>query len=174
MNIKFNLLIFLLLDLIVATVCACQKDIFEPEVTNDRALITKLYSNSSDTVKIDNQNLILETELYRNFTPGIGPINMQKRRLIAPVWLVNTDSARITQKLRVTKIYVVNNNQVWISDPKTNPDKFTPEYKSFLISKDGPVWEPGVYVDVIISVIDLADNKEKFIIAGNQIIERVE
>jgi hypothetical protein len=72
------------------------------------------------------------------------------------------------------KILVLLVNQVWTSEPRTNPDSFTPEYKSYLISKDGSEWETGIYVDVVISVSDLINSKEKFLIARNQIIEKVE
>ena len=69
---------------------------------------------------------------------------------------------------------MINNKQVWISEPVTNPDNTTPEYKSYFISKGGPEWETGIYVDVVISIIDLANNNEKFIIARNQRIIKVE
>ena len=69
---------------------------------------------------------------------------------------------------------MINSNQVWISEPETDPDNSYPEYKLYLISKDGPKWETGISVDVVISITDLTNNKEKLLIARNQIIEKVE
>lgn len=173
MKVNFTYYLRLFTILIIATNFSCQDDILG-EINNDPALIEKLYANSSDTLKIENQKLILETEIYRNLTPGGGPFNRKDRRLTAPIWIVNVDSTLITQKLSVSKLYVINNNQIWTSVPETNPENTTPDYKSFFISKGGPEWETGIYVDIVISIIDLANNNEKFIIARNQIITKVE
>ncbi len=174
MKVNFYYYVSLLTILFIITNYSCQEDNLEGEIINDPALVEKLYANSSDTINIENQKLILETEIYRNFTPDGGPFNEKDRRLIAPIWIVNTDSTHITRKLSVSKLYIINNHQVWTSDPDTNPENTTPVYKSFFISKGGPEWEPEIYVDVVISIIDLANNNEKFIIARNQIIEKVE
>jgi hypothetical protein len=173
MKVNFNVFIRLLIFLNILTLFSCQKEKLEGEIINDPAFIENLYTNSLDTVIIDNQNLILETVIYRDFFPG-GPINNKDRRLFALIWIVNTDSILISQNFIVSKLYIIKNNQVWTSEPRTNPDSFTPEYKSYLISKGGPEWETGIYVDVVISVSDLINSKEKFLIARNQIIEKVE
>ncbi len=173
MKVNFNVFIRLLIVFIILTLFSCQKEKLEGEIINDPAFIENLYTNSSDTIIIENQNLILETEIYRNFFPG-GPINNRDKRLFAPIWIVNTDSILITQNFIVSKLYIINNDQVWTSKPETNPDDFTPDYKSYMISKGGPEWETGIYVDVVISIIDLTNNKMKFLIARNQIITKVE
>lgn len=175
MKLNFNYFIKLLTILIITTNnYSCREDNLDGVIISDPALIEKLNTNSSDTIKIENQKFILETEIYRNLTPGGGPFNEIGRKLIAPVWIVNTDSTLITQKLNVSKLYVIYNKQVWTSEPKTNPEITTPEYKTFFISKNGPEWETGIPVDVVISIFDLADYNEKFIIARNQIIRKVE
>ena len=163
----------LLIVLIILTHYSCQKDELKGEIITDQAFIEKLYTNSSETLIIDNQNLVLETEIYRNFFPG-GPFDDKERRLVAPVWIVNVDSVQLTNNLSITKLYVINNDQVWTSEPDTNPDTYTPENKLYLISNGGPEWETGLYVDVVISITDLVFNKEKLLIARNQIIEKVE
>ncbi|MHA7111344.1 hypothetical protein ACRTDU_14535 [Sunxiuqinia elliptica] len=171
---KKRCIIALLTILTMATNYACQEDDLEGIITTDPALIEKLYEHSADTLKIASQQLTLETELYRNFTPGIGPIKEKNRRLIAPIWIVNTDSTVITQELTVSNLYVINQHQIWTSEPGTNPENSTPEYKSFFISKDGPEWETGISVDVVIKITDLTDNNEKYLIARNQMITKVQ
>ena len=69
---------------------------------------------------------------------------------------------------------MINNDRVWISEPELNPDNITPEYKSYMISIGGPEWETGIYVDVVIRITDLTNNKEKYLISKNQIILKVE
>ncbi len=173
MKTILNYILGLIIILFILTHYSCQKDKLEGEIITDQVLIESLYTNSSDRIIIDNQNLVLETEIYRNFFPG-GPINDKDRRLFAPVWIVNTDTILLTQNLSVSKLYLIKNDQVWTSEPETNPDNYTPENKLYLISKGGPEWETGIYVDVVISITDLTNNKEKFLIAKNQIIEKVE
>jgi len=175
MNMKTTLkyILSLLIILFILTQYSCQKDKLEGQIITDPIYIENLYSNSKDTIIIDNQNLVLETEIYRNFFPG-GPIDDKDRRLVAQLWIVNIDTILLTQNLSISKLYIINNDQVWTSEPETTPDNYTPENKLYLISKSGPEWETGLYVDVVISMTNLIDNKEKLLIARNQIIERIE
>ena len=173
MKVNFNVFIRLLLVLIPLAQYSCQKDNLEGEIIIDPAFIEDLKTNSSDTVIIENQKLILETLIYRNFFPG-GPINDKDRRLFALEWIVNTDSILITQNFIVSKLYVINNDQIWASEPETNQDCITPDYKSYMISRGGPEWETGIDVDIVISITNLTNNKQEFLIARNQIIEKIE
>ena len=175
LNIKTPLkcIFCLILILFILTHFSCQKDKLEGQIITDPIYIENLYANSKDTIIIDNQNLVLDTEIYRNFFPG-GPIDDKDRRLVAPIWIVNIDTIILTQNLSVSKLYIINNDQVWTSVPEISPDNYTPENKLYLISKGGPEWETGIYVDVVISITDLIENKEKFLIASNQIIEKIE
>ena len=61
-------IISLMTIIIVLISYSCQKDNIEGELTNDPEFIESLYTNASDTVTIDNQDLILETEIYRDFS----------------------------------------------------------------------------------------------------------
>lgn len=173
MKTHFKPLIWLGIALIILTHFSCQKDKLEGDIINDSRLIENLYTNSSDTLIIDNQKLILETYLYRNFTPGV-LFHERNHRLFATIYLVNMDSTVITQDYKVTKLYVINNNQAWASTPESRYESYVSEYKANFDSKNGPEWETGILVDVVLSVTDLTNNKEKFLIARNQIIDKVE
>lgn len=173
MKIHFNPFITLGIALIILTHFSCQKDKLEGDIIYDSRLIENLYTNSSDTLIIENQKLILETELYRAFSPG-GPINEKDHRLFASMNLVNIDSTLITQNYKVTKLYVININQAWTSTPESRTENYAPEYKAHFICKNGPEWETGIRVDVVISITDLTNNTEKFLISRNQIIEKIE
>ncbi|MFN8257217.1 MAG: hypothetical protein U0W24_16095 [Bacteroidales bacterium] len=145
----------------------------EGAIIYDSEFIGSLYTNSFDTIIIDNQNLILQTELYRDFFPG-GPINQNDTRLIAPIYIVNIDSSLISKNFKVSKLYVINNDQAWMSVPEYQTDIYLPEYKAFWISTNGPKWETGIFVDVIVSIKDLTNDQDKLLISRNQIIEKVE
>ncbi len=163
------------LSIILFSFCffsSCEKDNFEGIIIKDEEFINNLYSKSSDTIIVDNQSLILETLVYRDFFPG-GPIK-QNTRLIASVDLVNTDSVLMTQNFNVTKLYLINENQVWSSDPKFDLDSYMPNFKKRLYSTSGPEWDTGILIDVVVSIIDKSNNIEKFLIARNQTIERTE
>lgn len=151
---------------------SCDKDNFEGIIISDEVFINNLHSNSSDTIIVDNQSLILETFVYRDFMPG-GPIK-QSTRLTASVNLVNIDSVLVTQNFSVAKLYLINEKQVWSSDPKFDIESYIPNFKRRLYSTNGPEWETGILIDVVISIIDKSNNIEKFLIARNQIIERTD
>lgn len=173
MKIYLNPLIRLGILIIILTHFSCQKDKLEGDIIYDSKFIENLYENSFDTLIIDNQKLILQTEIYRDFFPG-GPINDKDHRLIASIYIVNIDSTLITQNFKVSKLYVINNDQAWTSEPESRTEIYVQEYKAYFVSIKGPEWETGIYVDVVISITDLTNNEEKFLIARNQIIERVE
>ena len=84
------------------------------------------------------------------------------------------DSTVITQNYKVTKLYVINNNQAWASKPESRSESYVSKYKANFVSKNGPEWETGIRVDVVISITDLTINNEKFLIARDQIIQRIE
>lgn len=173
MKLKHTILANFIFFILLLSFFSCEKDKLEGNIVSDSEVIEYLYNKSSDSVKIDNQILILETDIYRNLTPG-GPIPDNHRRLIAPIWIVNIDSVLISNNLTITNLYILNQGQVWISQPEINTENYTPEFKTYAISKNGPEWETNIYVDAVISFIDLSNNEEKYLIARDQIIIKVE
>jgi len=172
MKFTRDLFLILAISIIVVAGYSCRKDKHEGVVVNDSDLVEHLLSNAMDTLVIDNQKLILETELYRDFFPG-EPYN-SNTRLVASVYIVNTDSSTITSEFTVSKLYIINQNDVWISQPEDHNDNNPLTYKFYLLSKNGPEWETGITVNVIASITNLVDNSEHFLIARDQIIKQVE
>lgn len=150
---------------------ACEKDKLNGELIRDESLISQLYANASDTIQIDNQDLFLYTELWRNVSPG-GPVDTKDRRLMAVIELVNTANSEITKDIVATKLYVINQNKLWKTIPEADPDSNFIS-RSEYISKDGPNWPTGIYVDVVISVLNIETNQEQFIIARDQYIDKI-
>lgn len=151
---------------------SCQKDKLDGEVLNNPALAEELYSKAKDTFVFENQNLVLETELYRDFFPGV-PSN-GKTNLQALLWLISVDSSSITEQFSITKLYIINNNEVWVSVPDERNDDYLPEYKSHYVSINGPQWDTGLKVDVVVALTRVSNSKEYFLIAHDQTITRIE
>ena len=141
------------------------------DVVVDSSLLEKLYLNAKDTLIVDNQKLVLETELYRDFFPGVTPIN---RRLIAPIYIASIDSLLISNNFEIKTLYVINKEQIWISNPKPKEDNYMPIFKICRISKDGPEWETNIYVDVVVEIKDLNTSRINYLIARKQLIAKIE
>ena len=152
------------------TIFSCKKDDLYGDVVVDSQLHDKLYLNAEDTIKIDNQNLVLQTELYRDFFPGVTKKNT---RLIASIYIVNIDSLQISNKLDIKTLYVINKEQIWISN-LNSPEDMMPIYKLYRLSTNGPEWETNIYVDVVAAIEDLNTKKINYLIARNQLITKVE
>ena len=147
---------------------ACEK----PKVIEDSDLLSNLKSNSVDTLIFNSSKYTLDAYLYRNLFPG-GPIPTA-RPLIAYIVLVNNDSVEISNELDITKLYVIKDPLIWISIPTLSNDDNIPDYKLIKISKDGPEWQTGILVDVVIEVSNKTI-KDKYLIISKEItIDKVE
>ena len=162
---------FTLLSLIILLLLSCEKDKMLGDVVLDNELREYLYSKSNDTILIEPQKLVLETELYRNFFPGGMP---EKRRLVAYLNVRNIDSLPVTNILDVTNLYVINNEQIWISTPKSGENAYIPDFILNRISIDGPEWETNTHVDVIVEIMDFSNSSKYYLIARDQLIVKVE
>jgi hypothetical protein len=164
-NITFLFIISLI-------IFSCEKDNIYGDITYDSRLYASLYSDSVDTLTFGTNKLIIETELYRDFFPG-GPIP-RKSPLIASIYLVNCDSLSIPNNILIKKLYIINNQTIWISEPLDYGQLTYPDYKLFGLSNNGPTWDTGITVDVILKIVDESMQKDYFVIAKDQNIERVE
>jgi len=170
MSFKFVFKLMLFSFLITGSI-SCGKDRLSGDMVVDDALLQQLNSQSVDTLKFDNQKLILETYLFRDFFPGVVP---NKRRLFASFNVINTDSLPISGRLEIETLYIVNKDQIWVSNPVRDTRLPIPTYKAYRISRDGPEWETGIYVDAIVSVKDLQTSVVYYLAAREQLIERLD
>ena len=168
----FSLIKLTLFSLLLLLIFSCEKDKMFGDVIVDNELYDYIYSQSNDTLLIDTQKLVLGTELYRNFFPG-GNIP-EKRRLIAHVEVKDIDSLSIVNTIDITTIYVINNEQIWISTPEDCDNCYYPEYILHRNSIDGPEWETNIYVDVIVEITDFNASSNYYLIARDQLIWKVE
>ena len=172
MKLNFLLILTLLAVVFVAGSTSCQKEKLEDDLIDNAELAAQLVSDAADTLIVDNQRLILETELYRDFFPGMP--SSTRSNLQALVWVVNTDSTLITDRFSIVKLHVINKSEIWISEPETRNDDNFFEYKYHAVSVNGPKWDTGITVDVVVEILELNLNKNRYLIAKNQVIERIE
>ena len=117
-------------------------------------------------------SLVLETELCRDFFTGVP--SKTKSNLQASVWVVNAGSSIITNRFTLSKLYIINQDEIWITKPEVRNDNNVFEYKLHTVSINGPQWDTGIKVDVVVEVIDLNSNQPKKLIAKDQVILRIE
>ena len=162
-HINFFSAIFLIIHL-----TSCEK----PNVVEDSQLLASLYTNSVDTLVIQNNKYILETYLYRDFFPRL-PIP-RKSPLIADIYLVNLDSLPILDNIQIQKLYIIQNQLIWISSFKSGVQPKVPDFKLNKLIRDGPEWATNTYVDAVIKIVNNLTLEEYFLIARHQYIIRTE
>jgi hypothetical protein len=148
-------------------IVSCEK----PNVFEDEDLINSLYQKAIDTLEYESSDYILETELYRNLTPG-EPFSGD-RPLVSILYLTNLDSLQISNNLKLEKVYVINGKLIYKDTPEYREDEYLPIYKQSYICREGPEWETEIYVDAIVKIVDKITNENFFIISRNQQIVKV-
>ena len=133
--------------LTILLIISCEKP-DKPLISEDPILLNDLYSSSNDTLKIGSKKYFIETYLYRDFFPGIH--FGEKSPLIAAIFLIDFDSTEISTDIDISKLYVINVNTIWISTPDERHSYFN--YKLEKVSTNGPEWETGIYVDVVVEI----------------------
>ncbi len=149
---------------------ACEKQ-EDPYLSEDPNLLSTLYTSASDTLQIETQKFFLSAYLYRDFMPTI-PIK-QKNPLVAVIRLVGLDSTKIPLNLDMTKLYVIKGDIIWISDPKDINDTNS-DYKVEKVSNNGPEWDTGIYVDIVVEISNPKTSNKSLLILKHQIIDRTE
>jgi hypothetical protein len=153
----------------VFLLCSCEK----PNIVEDPKKVEYLFSNALDTQLIQNSRYRFEAELSRDFFPG-GPIP-RKSPLIAYVSLFRIDSMAIPGNIDISTLYVIYDQQIWISDPENVGSPTNPaDYVLSKVSNDGPKWTTGIYVDVVALITDKSSKSKYYIISRHREIERVE
>jgi len=138
------------------------KIIFDPVFAKN--LLTK----SNDTIQIDAELYTLEVLLNRDFMP---PVPKDGAPLTSMNCLASMDGDSIPTTIDLVKQYVINNDSIWISlYEKENPENGNTASKLCKISIEGPQWNPGILVDVVVEIYDSKNDSIIFISASDQII----
>jgi hypothetical protein len=158
--------------LLMIQLSSCEKDKISGDVISDPKLISDLHSKSVDTLFFQSNRYILEVELYRDFFPG-GPIQ-RKHSLVASIYLVNIDSLPVSDDIEIRRLYVINDQQIWIASLNEGVQPNVPDFKLEKLNNSGPEWDTGILVDVIIEIESKSTKDLFYLIAKDQNIVRTE
>ena len=127
-----------LLGLVVATTVACGAD-----PSRDQLEATP------DVVVVDGDALVCAPFLWRDFMPPSTGSD-----LMAVVDVRTQDGTALPAGLALVRLYVVNGADVWATDfsPETRPP--SPPNQIEKIARGGPLWGPGIQVDVVVELVD--------------------
>jgi hypothetical protein len=93
-----------------------------------------------------------------------------KPPLTASIYLMNFDSIAVSTNLEIDKVYIINSNLIWISSPTENNYENVPDFKIHRVCQNGPPWDIGDQVDVLVKVLDKASDQKYFLISRRQYI----
>jgi hypothetical protein len=153
----------------VTEMVGCEEKSIDNNVSLDKKLISELSNKALDTLLIDSKKYVLAAELWRDFQP-ISPSG--GKALISINWLICTDSVKIPNNIDLIKQYVIYEDFIWSPNYENKVIFDEPEFKIKKISRNGPKWEPKIYVDVISKIHDSNTNKDYFLKLNNVHIDR--
>ncbi len=148
---------------------SCDKYKFDGHLIKDPNDISELYSKASEVVTINNQDLFIQPDLYRNFMPG--GLSKKDHRLVAHCSLSDMDKNAIPDNLEIKFMYVINDSEAWKTFP-TIDDNSSSDYSISFYSAEGPNWDTGIEVDVVLEVV--SNGKTYFIISNDNEIKKIE
>jgi hypothetical protein len=125
---------------------------------------------AEDTITVDGKSLTLSTYMWRDFMPISPP---DGKPLIGIAYIDGIDTASLPSTIRADAIWIVYDGQVWRSlfnDETSNPAKPNRLERVF---RNGPKWGPGVYLDVIVRLLDGAGGAH-LLRASHQYISRTD
>lgn len=123
-----------------------------------------LLGTANEQVTIDGRIYHLETCLWRDFMPSCPP---DGQPLVAVIKVIPNDTLPFPSNIEADHIWVINGEKVW-SSGLSGEDIPQDEYLLEKIARDGPKWETGITVDV---VIQLVVNTDTYLLkASNQLI----
>lgn len=136
----------------------------------DKELILQIKEKAVDTLTIGPNSFVLAAYLWRDFMP-VSPPN--GKPMISINWLISTDSVKIPYNISMERQYVIYEDKIWVADYENEaPTPSLPIFKLERVSRNGPKWEPRIYVDVISQIHDSESKKDYFIERENVYVIR--
>jgi len=161
---EYDLFRNLMVLIIFILISGC--DIFGPKMPLETLL------SAPEQIEIEGHMYILETYLWRDFMP-IAPPNGNP--LIALIRLTAIDSLPFPSSIDATKLWVINGGKIWETKFTDEERPQYPNRKHQLekVARNGPKWGPGIYVDVVVRIID--GRRDFYLLrASNQYITRTD
>jgi hypothetical protein len=138
----------------------------------------KQLRNAPAKIVLDGKSLSLSAYLWRDFSPGAWGYNGSPLKLGLKV--ATTDKEAFPSGVRVERVWVLFGEQIWeasdfrslrrgLSDNKEGWINCSVSPVCEVPTRDGPQWSPGVFVDVVVRLID-KEGKHHLIQAQKQYI----
>ena len=121
-----------------------------------------------EEIEINGTEYTLETLLIRDFMPVY---TRGGRPLLALVRVKAPGETAISSKIDATRLWVVKGIEIWETE-LASLERPTIGDTLEKVGRDGPKWEPGISVDVVVRIIDLKSGKNYLLKASNQAIHR--
>lgn len=119
------------------------------------AVETMDLSQAQIEVSIDGRGYRLLAEMWRNHIPRIEGSPLQRPMLVL-IWVSAVDGNPIPDAILADSVWLVQGDDIWqgeFSDELRLQDP-SRRHQHERIARDGPLWEPGSVVDVIVRVLD--------------------
>ena len=129
----------------------------------------KLLQAAPDVITVADRNLILKTQLWRNFMPISPP---DGKPLIGSIVLQTMEKVSLPPGVQVEAVWVVNDKTLWSPSP-LEVNKGDDSTQIEIVVRNGPKWGPGIKVDVVVRVRD-AQGHAFLLKAPRQEIQRVD
>ena len=138
----------------------------------------KELGNAPTEIVLDGKSLSLSAYLWRDFSPSAWGYNGSP--LMLGLKVATTDKKAFPSGVRVGRAWVLFGEQIWeasdfrsrprgLSDNKEGWIKCSVSPECVIPTRDGPTWGPGVFVDVVVRLID-KEGKHHLIQAQKQYI----
>lgn len=124
-----------------------------------------------ESVTINEFDFILETYLWRDFMP-VSPPEGKPLTAIARVMVINTTDFPVT--VDADRIWVINGTEVWEAEFSTEEPASIVAHTLEKIARNGPKWESGTNVDVVVRLTDSETGNQYLLKAVDQQIGRTE
>ena len=144
------------LAMVILTVSSCSSPL-SPDLDDLRS--------APEAIVINSRAYTLEAYLYRNLMPPVPP---DGRPLISIIWVTAEDHNPFPATLDADRIWVIYGQDIW--EEKLSPGSSgdpSRQHQLEKVARDGPKWGPGVYVDVVVRVVE-SGGKDHLLRASHQ------
>jgi hypothetical protein len=128
-----------------------------------------LLRDAPTQVRVDGYDLLLTADLWRDFMPVAPP---DGQPMVAVLRIRTADGRPFPEGVTADKVSVVQGDQVWTA--ATRQEHSSQQANTLeVVARDGPRWDPGSRVDVIVYLHDAA-GREYRLRAPDQLIQRTD
>jgi hypothetical protein len=128
--------------LVTLGAAACDQSLLDPSSTS--------LEDAPSRVTIAGSEFRLEAYLWRDFMPLSPPSG---KPLIAVLRILTTDGAHIPEGIKADQVAIIHQGEVWSAPVKQEQPGTEPGVLE-VVARDGPMWSPGVKVDVVVRLRD--------------------